>query len=71
MSITSVTSLGRLLQVRQIYAEPEARDSERGRQVLARFPDAEVVEVPSHWQVPELHGNAGNVDRWVRVKTET
>jgi hypothetical protein len=71
VSITSVTSLGRLLQVRQIYAEPEARDSERGRQVLARFPDAEVVEVPSHWQMPELHGNAGNVDRWVRVKTET
>jgi DNA repair photolyase len=27
-----------------------------------------VLEVPSHWQIPELHGNAGNVDRWVRVK---
>jgi spore photoproduct lyase family protein len=67
----SITSVARLLQVRQIYAEPEARDSERGRQVLARFPDAEVLEVPSHWQIPELHGNAGNVDRWVRVKTET
>ncbi|WP_252439493.1 spore photoproduct lyase family protein [Pseudonocardia humida] len=61
----------RLLQVRTVYAEPEARDSERGRQVLARFPDAEVVEVASHWQIPELHGNAGNVERWVRVKTET
>jgi spore photoproduct lyase family protein len=61
----------RLLRVRTIYAEPAARDSERGRQVLDRFPGAEVVEVPSHWQIPELHGNAGNVDRWVRVKTET
>jgi spore photoproduct lyase family protein len=30
-----------------------------------------VVEVPSHWQIPDLHGNAGNIDRWVRVKTET
>jgi spore photoproduct lyase family protein len=60
-----------VLQVREIYAEPQARDSERGRQVLARFPDAEVIEVSSHWQIPELHGNAGNVDRWVRVKTET
>lgn len=39
--------------------------------MLARFPDAEVTEVASHWYIPELHCNAGNVDRWVRVKTET
>ncbi|WP_116449941.1 spore photoproduct lyase family protein [Blastococcus litoris] len=61
----------RLLRVRRIYAEPAAAASPRGRQVLGRFPDAELVEVPSHWQIPDLHGNAGNVDRWVRVKTET
>jgi spore photoproduct lyase family protein len=61
----------RLLQVRSIYAEPGARKSVRGQQVISRFPDAEVIEVASHWQIPELHGNAGNVDRWVRVKTET
>jgi spore photoproduct lyase family protein len=61
----------RLLQVSRIYAEPDARESARGQDILARFPDAEIVEVPSHWQIPELHGNAGNVDRWVRVKTET
>lgn len=67
----SVTAARRLLQVGRIYAEPEARDSARGREILARFPDAEVVEVASHWQIPELHGNAGNVERWVRVKTET
>jgi spore photoproduct lyase family protein len=60
-----------LLEVREIYAEPAALELPRGRQVLARFPSAEVIEVPSHWQIPELHGNAGNVDRWVRVKTET
>ncbi|MGY1724805.1 spore photoproduct lyase family protein [Blastococcus sp. SYSU DS0533] len=60
-----------LLQVRRVYAEPAALGSPRGRQVLARFPGAEVVEVPSHWRIPELHGNAGNVERWVRVKTET
>jgi spore photoproduct lyase family protein len=61
----------RLFDVARIYAEPAAAASARGRQVLARFPTAEVVEVPSHWQVPDLHGNAGNVDRWVRVKSET
>ena len=61
----------RMLQVRRIFAEPAAAASPRGRQVVARFPDADVVEVPSHWQIPDLHGNAGNIDRWVRVKTET
>jgi spore photoproduct lyase family protein len=61
----------RVLQVRTVYAEPAAAASPRGRQVLARFPGAELVEVPSHWQIPDLHGNEGNVERWVRVKTET
>jgi spore photoproduct lyase family protein len=60
-----------LLRVRTVYAEPGAAGSPRGRQVLARFPGAELVEVPSHWQIPELHGNEGNVERWVRIKTET
>ncbi|WP_448620950.1 spore photoproduct lyase family protein [Geodermatophilus sp. URMC 65] len=63
--------LSRLLQVRQVYAEPAALAAPRGQQVLARFPGAEVVEVPSHWKIPELHGNEGNVERWVRVKSET
>jgi hypothetical protein len=57
-----------VLQVREIYAEPQARDSERGRQVLARFPDAEVIEVSSHWQIPELHGNAGKVTSYCPCK---
>ncbi|MFF8595017.1 spore photoproduct lyase family protein [Streptomyces sp. NPDC015220] len=61
----------RLLDVREIHAEPEAAASPRGRQVLARFPRARLVEVDSHWRVPHLHGNEGNVERWVRVKTET
>ena len=67
----SPTPAARLLQVRDIYAEPAALESPRGRDVLARFPGATVIEVPSHWQIPELNGNEGNVDRWVRVKTET
>ncbi|AKL64543.1 MULTISPECIES: spore photoproduct lyase family protein [Streptomyces] len=60
----------RLLSVREIRAEPAAAASARGRQVLARFPDAEIVPVDSHWGIPDLHGNAGNVDRWVRIKSE-
>ncbi|MFH9403820.1 spore photoproduct lyase family protein [Streptomyces sp. NPDC017638] len=61
----------RLLPVRTIYAEPAAASSARGRRILARFPDAELIEVDSHWRIPGLHGNEGNVERWVRVKGET
>ncbi|MFI7350862.1 spore photoproduct lyase family protein [Streptomyces sp. NPDC049936] len=61
----------RLLPVREIHAEPAAAASPRGRHVLARFPEARVVEVDSHWRIPGLHGNEGNVDRWVRIKGET
>ncbi|MFE7094984.1 spore photoproduct lyase family protein [Streptomyces erythrochromogenes] len=61
----------RLLSVGTIFAEPAAAASPRGRQVLARYPDAEIVPVDSHWRIPDLHGNEGNVDRWVRIKTET
>jgi hypothetical protein len=71
VSAPASPDLSRLLQVRQVYAEPAALASPRGQQVLARFPGAEVVEVPSHWKIPELHGNEGNVERWVRVKSET
>ena len=60
----------RLLDVRRLWAEPAALDTDRGRQVRSRFPDAEVIEVASHWQIPELHGNEGNLQRWVRVKSE-
>ncbi|MFB6773847.1 spore photoproduct lyase family protein [Streptomyces sp. NPDC056337] len=61
----------RLLPVREIHAEPAAAASPRGRQGLARFPEARVVEVDSHWRIPGLHGNEGNVERWVRIKGET
>jgi spore photoproduct lyase family protein len=65
------TAPGRaLLDVRRIYVEPAAAELPRGQQVLARWPDAERVEVESHWRIPELAGDEANVRRWVRIKTE-
>ena len=61
-------ALGRLLQIDTIFVEPAAAELERRREVLARFPGAELVEVASHWQIPELHGNPGSVSDWNRVK---
>ncbi len=60
----------RMLDVTRIYAEPAAAASPRGQQVIGRWPDAEVVEVASHWQIPEVHGDEANVARWVRIKRE-
>ena len=57
-----------LLDIRRIYLEPAVTDFARGREILARHADAERIEVPSHWNIPELHGNAGAVEDWVRVK---
>ena len=59
-----------LLDVRRIYYEPAAAELPRGREVLDRWPAAELVEVASHWRIPELAGDEANVRRWVRIKTE-
>ncbi|MGW7054676.1 spore photoproduct lyase family protein [Streptomyces sp. NPDC054887] len=59
----------RMLAVREIHAEPGAAASPRGRRILADFPEAEVVPVDSHWRIPDLHGNKGNAERWVRIKS--
>lgn len=58
----------RLLDVDTIYLESVVRALPRGRQILERFADAEQIEVPSHWNIPGLHGNEGNADRWMAVK---
>ena len=60
-----------VLDVGIIYHEPNIEAYARGREILARFPDAERIEVPSHWNIPSLHGNEGNVRDWLKVKRET
>jgi hypothetical protein len=51
-----------------IYHEPEVPGYARGRDVLERFPTVRRIEVPSHWNIPELHGNADSVGRWNQNK---
>ena len=62
------TATQRILDVQTIYHEPAVPDTARGAEVLARFPDSERIVVPSHQAIPELHGNAGAVEDWVRTK---
>ena len=57
--------------ITRIFHEPAVSDFQRGREILARFPEAERIAVPSHWNIPSLHGNAGSVEDWVRIKRST
>jgi spore photoproduct lyase len=59
---------GGLLRVERIYLEPAVEGYARGREILARFPDAQRAEVPSHWNIPQLHGDADGVARWSATK---
>ena len=58
----------RLLDVRTLYVEPAVEQHARGREILARFPGAERIEVDSHWRIPGLHGNPGNAEDWLKIK---
>ena len=62
------TSRSRLLDVETIYHEPAVPAFPRGREILARFPEARRIEVRSHWNIPGLHGNEGSAEDWLRIK---
>ena len=57
-----------LLDITQIYLEPEVRNYKRGQEILAKYSNAKLIEVPSHWKIPELHGFAGSAEDWIRIK---
>ena len=56
------------LDINTIYLEPTVEDYVRGREILARYPNAERVPVASHWNIPSLHGNEGSAEDWLRIK---
>jgi spore photoproduct lyase len=64
----AIDPVARLLDIGTIYFEPAVAEHARGREILARFPAAERVEVASHWRIPGLFGNEGNVERWNEIK---
>ncbi|WP_298957504.1 spore photoproduct lyase family protein [uncultured Methylobacterium sp.] len=64
-------ALSRLLAIDTIYLEPAAAEYPRGREILDRFPQARRIEVASHWNIPELHGNEGSAEDWLRIKRST
>jgi spore photoproduct lyase family protein len=63
-------SPSKLLDPKLIYLEPDVLKYERGREILARFPDAERVEVKSHTKIPPLYNDAASAEDWLRIKRE-
>jgi tRNA A37 methylthiotransferase MiaB len=57
-----------LLQIKDIYLEPEVRNYTRGVEILEKYKDANIIEVASHWKIPELHGNEGSIEEWTKIK---
>jgi hypothetical protein len=51
-----------MLDITTLHHEPDVGQFPCARDILAGFPEVDLVEVPSH------HGNAGNVRDWVRTK---
>ena len=52
----------------KIYHEPAVVGYSRGREILARLPNAKRVEVPSHWNISELHGDENSAKDWNNTK---
>lgn len=59
-----------LIEPRRIYLEPAVCDYPRGREILGRFPQAELVEVASHWKIPALFEDEGRAEDWLTLKRE-
>jgi spore photoproduct lyase len=62
------SSISRLLNIKDIYYEPAALEYPRAQTILAQHPEAHLIEVASHWNIPDLHGNEGAVEDWNRIK---
>lgn len=47
----------RLVDVRTFWLRWAVAEHPPGREIIARFPGAKRLEVPSHWNIPAPHGN--------------
>jgi spore photoproduct lyase len=61
-------TIDQLLQIKEIYLEPDVYQYPRGLEILNKYPDANLIEVASHWKIPELFGFEGSVEDWISNK---
>lgn len=60
-----------ILEIKKIYVQNEAKKYARTHEILAEYPDAEIVEVDSHWKLDELNQNPELIREWTQVKAHT
>ncbi len=41
-------TIDNLIDIKEIYLEPVIKGYARGREILAKYPEAQIIEVPSH-----------------------
>jgi spore photoproduct lyase len=63
--------ISKLIDIDRIFLEPDVSKYDRGLEILKKHPDAERIEVPSHWKIHSLHGNEGAIEDWIKIKRHT
>lgn len=59
-----------MFDIRKIFLQTKAKEYPATNRILADHPDAEIIEVASHWNIPQLHGNPDLAKDWCKVKRE-
>ena len=59
-----------LVDIKKIYLQTKAKNYSPTHNILAKYPNAEIIEVPSHWQIPDLNNNKSLTKIWNKVKRE-
>ncbi|MHA4895220.1 spore photoproduct lyase family protein [Pedobacter sp. PWIIR3] len=57
--------IAELLSIHQIYHEPDIWQYARAGEIREQYPNAELIEVAAHNQIPELFGFEGSVEDWL------
>lgn len=57
-----------ILNLKHIYFEPEAASKPAFIEIVESWPNANYVQVKSHWRIPELHENKELLSKWAYVK---
>lgn len=59
-----------MLDIKKIFLQTEAKKYARTNEILNKYPTAEIKEVKSHWNIPELNDNPSLLKQWNKVKKE-
>lgn len=56
--------------MKYIYLQTSATNTDLAGEVLFKFPNAEVIPVENHWNIPALHKNEELLSKWPLVKRQ-